>query len=131
MCAVGFESDSFKRAKNITWKQLAALPLIAGRRGYGVRHRMDVAAGEANVQLRIIQEVSLLMTAIALARAGVGIAVVPETLLAYTANREGLVSRRIVRPMVERHISLLTLKDRTLSPAAAAFRDIVFSVGDE
>jgi len=126
LSAVGLPGPEFTATGGITWKQLALLPLITVKPGYGVRRRIDAAALEAKVQLHIRHEVSLLMTALALAESGVGIAIVPGSLLAHASGRRA-VARRIVRPTVERDISLLTLAERKPSPASEAFRRIVLS----
>lgn len=124
LSAIGLPGPKFQGTGTITWKQLALLPLITVKPGYGVRRSIDAAAVAANVQLHIVHEVSLLMTALALAEAGVGIAVVPGSLHTHRTGSP-VIGRRIVRPFVERNISLLTLSDRSLSPACEAFRSIV------
>jgi LysR family transcriptional regulator, carnitine catabolism transcriptional activator len=126
LSAVGVPGQDFAASGPITWKQLASLPLITVKPGYGVRRRIDNAAREAGVELRIVHEVSLLMTAIALAEAGVGVAVVPGSLLLH-ASGSRVVARRVVRPMVERNIALLSVTERYLSPAAQAFRKLVIA----
>jgi len=124
LSALALPAPDFPADRPITWKQLAALPLVTVRHGYGVRHRIDDAAREAGVQLRIAHEVSLLTTAVALAASGLGVAVVPGSLLAH-AGASGLVARRLTRPTVERNMSVVYRQDRTLPPAAAAFRTLV------
>lgn len=69
--------------------------------------------------LRIEHEASLLTTAVAMAAAGLGIAVVPSTMLQYLPHH-GLVARKLTRPVVERHTALIYRLDRSLPPAAQA-----------
>jgi DNA-binding transcriptional LysR family regulator len=106
--------------RSITWKQLSTLPVITVKGGYGVRGRIDQAAADAGVQLRLEHEVSLLTTAVALAAAGLGVAVVPGT-VASSTRTPGLLMRPLVRPQVQRTLSLIHKTDRALSPAAQAF----------
>lgn len=120
LAAVALAGPAFRADKPITWKQLAALPLITVKAGYGVRGRIEAAALEAGVQLQIAHEVSLLTTAIAMAASGLGVAVVPASLLAHGADRR-LVARKIMRPHVERNTAVVYRAERSLSPAAAAF----------
>lgn len=120
LAAVALAGPAFRADKPITWKQLAALPLITVKAGYGVRGRIDAAALEAGVQLQIAHEVSLLTTAIAMAASGLGVAVVPASLLAHGADPR-LVARKIMRPHVERNTAVVYRAERSLSPAAAAF----------
>jgi LysR family transcriptional regulator, carnitine catabolism transcriptional activator len=114
----------FAADKPLTWKQLAAWPVITVRPGYGVRRRIDAAAREAGAELRIAHEVSLLTTAVALAAAGLGVAVVPGTVFAPALHPE-LVARRLVRPVVERDTAVVFKSDRSLSPAAQAFAELM------
>jgi LysR family carnitine catabolism transcriptional activator len=117
-------TPDFVGGKDITWNQLAALPLVTVKSGYGVRRRIEEAAESTGVQLQIAHEVSLLSTALALAAGGLGVAVVPGSLLQYGAHSQ-LVARRLVRPTVERHTAIVHLQERSFSPAAQAFVDLL------
>lgn len=117
-------SPEFRAGVAITWKQLALLPLVTARSGYGIRRRIDAAATQAGVTLHIAQEVSLLGTAVALAAAGMGVVIAPPSLV---ANESSLVIRRSTRPGIERVISIVRRRERSLSPAAAAFASILQS----
>ena len=72
----------------------------------------------------IAHEVSLLGTALAMAANGLGVSILPASILAY-ASYPDLVARRLIRPMIERNISVVYRQGRTLSPAAAAFADLL------
>lgn len=110
----------FANRRAMTWKQLAAHPLVVVRAGYGVRRHIDAAAAEAGVQLDIAHEVSMLATAVALAAAGLGVAIVPSTVLVHTPHA-GLVARRLVDPVVPRNTAVVIEKGRSLPAAASAF----------
>lgn len=124
LAAVAPPAPGFPAGRPVSWKQLAALPLITVRPGYGVRRRIEAAAADAGVQLQVVHEVSLLTTAMAMAAGGLGVAVVPGSLLQYHAGRP-LVARRIVRPAVDRHTAVIWRAERTLSPAAQAFEALL------
>ena len=124
LAAVAPAAPDFPAGKPITWKQLAALPLVTVRPGYGVRQRIDEAAQAAGVQLRVAHEVSLLTTALALAGHGLGVAVLPASLVGQS-HEPGLVARRITRPAVERNTAIVYKAERSLSPAARAFADMM------
>lgn len=113
-------------AAGITWRQLAALRLITVKPGYGVRNSIDAAAAEAGVRLEIAYEVTLLTTALAMAAGGLGPALLPASILAH-ADPSRLVARRLIRPTVARNIAVVTRQGRSLSPAAAAFADLLAS----
>ncbi len=124
LCAVALAGPGFADGRSISWKQLAALPLITVKAGYGVRRRIDQAAAEAGVQLQMAHEVSLLTTAVALAASGLGTAVVPGSMLV-RAQYPQLASRRLVRPQVERHTAVIHKQERSLAPAAQAFAQLL------
>lgn len=126
LAAVALAGPDFVGGKPITWKQLAELPLVTVKPGYGVRRRIDAAAEAAGVPLRVVHEVSLLTTAVAMAGSGLGVAVVPASLLQYGGDPR-LVGRRLVRPAVERNTAVLHRQDRSLTPAAQAFVDLLMA----
>lgn len=124
LAAVALAGADFPAGRPITWKQLAALPLVTVKPGYGVRRRIDTAAEAAGVRLQVAHEVSLLTTALAMAASGLGVAVVPGSLLAYGADPR-LVARRLVRPAVARNTAVIFKVERALPPAAQAFVDLL------
>jgi len=108
----------------VSWKQLAGHPLVTLKPGYGVRRSIDQAATAAGVQLMIAHEVSLLGTALALAANGLGVSILPASILAH-AGYPNLQARRLIRPTVARNIAVVHRQGQTLSPAAAAFADLL------
>lgn len=124
LAAVAPAGPGFEDGRPITWKQLAALPVITVKAGYGVRRRIDAAAESAGVTLHIAHEVSLLGTAVALAASGLGVAVVPASLLA-PGGPGALAARRLTRPAVTRNVAVIHAQDKSLSPAAQAFANML------
>ena len=122
--AVALASPAFEDAKPITWKQLAPHAVITVKAGYGVRRRIDRAAASAGVTLRIEHEVALLTTAVAMAASGLGVAIVPGSIV-IAAQFPQLASRRLTRPAVERNIAIVTRQDRSLSPPGLAFTELL------
>ncbi|MEJ8815850.1 LysR family transcriptional regulator [Variovorax ureilyticus] len=118
LVAAALPSAAFPGGVPMTWKQLSALPLVTVRSGYGIRGRIEAAAREVGVELKIAHEVSLLATAVALAANGLGVVVVPPSIVAHETK---LVTQRLMRPTVERVIGVHYRRERTLSPAASAF----------
>lgn len=113
-------ATGFEGGKPITWKQLEKLPLITVKPGYGVRQRIERAAEAAGATLNIVHEVSLLTTAVAMAGSGLGVAVVPASIL-IPAQFPHLAARKLTRPAAERNTAVVFKQDRSLSPAAMAF----------
>lgn len=124
LAAVAPASAAFPAGKPLTWKQLGALPVITVKPGYGVRRRIEQAALEAGTRLSIVHEVSLLTTAVAMAAAGLGVAVVPGSIFA-PGQHPGLVARRLTRPVVARNTAVVFKSDRSLPPAAQAFAEML------
>lgn len=112
----------------MTWKQLAAFPVVTVKHGYGIRRRIEEAAMAAGATLRIEHEVSLLGTALAMAAHGLAVAIVPGSVVTPGLD-DRLVVRRLTRPAVDRPIGIVWKTERSLSPAAMAFAGAVKSIG--
>lgn len=96
--------------------------MITVRSGYGIRASIEAAARDAGVQLRIEHEVSLLSTTVALAANGLGVVVVPPSIVAHEPR---LVSQRLMRPTIERAMGVHSKRERSFSPAAQAFLEVL------
>ena len=70
-------------------------------------------------------EVSLPLTIIGMVEGGLGIAVL-TTNASRLALALGLIVKPVVNPIIKRDISLLFHADRSLSPAAQNFSDLLF-----
>lgn len=68
------------------------------------------------------QEVNHVSTAIALVAAGMGVAALPAYAVRFT-ERTRVQAVPLGPPVVERHVSLSTLRQRTLSVATSAMRE--------
>ncbi len=122
--ALGDKNFLKSESSNITWKQLATLPIITVKPGYGVRRSIDQAADTAGINLNIVQEVSLLSTALAMAAQGLGVAIIPGP-LPKTPQYVSLKAKRLVRPQVVRNLAAIYKSDRPLSPPAREFMKIL------
>lgn len=123
LCAVA-SRDEFRDAGEISWDELSAYPIIAVRGGYGIRRSIDVAAMTAGVELHVEYEVSLLTTALSMAASGLGVALVPKSVLD-TAQFASLAGRRLTSPEVSRALAIVYCEGRSMSPAAQAFADVL------
>jgi LysR family carnitine catabolism transcriptional activator len=124
LSVIADRSVRFRNPASVSWKQLAGMPLVTVRPGYGVRRSIDQAAAAAGVGLTIRHEVALLGTALAMAASGLGVSILPASILAH-AGYPNLVARHLVRPVVVRNIAVVYRQGRTLAPAAAAFADLL------
>jgi len=104
----------------ITWHELATFPLIGMAYQSMVRMLIDKTFARIGVFKRPVAEVSLITTAVGLARAGLGVAVMPSTAVR-TCNVTGLKILSIVEPTVHRPIGFLYRSMAALSPPAKAF----------
>jgi DNA-binding transcriptional LysR family regulator len=102
------------------WQDLAGYPLVMLNNTSGSRalieHSLPARGAAADILFELAQPNSVL----GMVEAGVGIAVVPE-LAAPRADHPVLVTRLLCEPEVNRTIALVQRRDRSLSPAAAAF----------
>lgn len=108
------------RRRSLRWSDLRGHPVLTVRPGYGIRPLIDRAAARAGVTLEVANEVAFLSTALWMAAAGMGAAIMPSA-YAREPQRHGLVVRKLTAPVVSREISVVRKRGRSLSPAAQAF----------
>jgi len=111
--------------RQVAWAQLADQPLLLMKPGSGLRALTDrcfASLGPAGQGLpRPAQEVTHVATALALAAAGLGLAIVPAYALR-VGGVQDVVGVPLTEPRITREVCLVHLKQRTLSPAAQAMR---------
>jgi len=108
------------RRRKLRWSDLHGHPVIAGRPGYGVRKMVDLAAAQAGVELRVVNEISFLSTGLWMTASGLGPSIMP-TAYARQSRFKSLVVRVLNEPLVLRDIYVVTKRQRQLSPACEAF----------
>ena len=121
LCVVAGAPWVLPGTRQMSWQQLAAFPLITMRSGYGIRASLDRAAAQVQAQLQVAYEVSLMGTALALVEQGLGVAVLPQSLL-YFAGSKAVSTRTLVKPVITRQISIITRRDQPLSVPARSFK---------
>jgi LysR family carnitine catabolism transcriptional activator len=104
-------------SRQITWTQLAKLPLALLPAPSSVRRLVDARFAQIGSYGVPAFEVVHMVTALSMARAGVGVTVLPRISLE-AMNMDGLVYRRLSSPRPERRIGILRRSDRPLSAAA-------------
>jgi LysR family carnitine catabolism transcriptional activator len=120
LCVVATPAHALPGQQQISWKQLATLPLVTMRSGYGVRASIDRVAAQASVTLQVAYEVNLMGTALAMAQQGLAVAVLPESML-YFADRSALQVRTLVRPAMLRALGIITRRSAVPSLPAQNF----------
>lgn len=107
--------------RELGWAALLDEPLLLLKPGSGLRALVERSFAGLQARPRLAQEVSHISTALALAAAGLGVAVLPAyALKAGGAAAQGLVGVPLVEPRVQRELALAQLRQRSLSPAAQA-----------
>ncbi len=123
LCVVATAPWTLPGTRQMSWQQLARFPLVTLRPGYGVRASLDQAAAQAQVPLQIAYEVSLMGTALALVEHGLGVAVLPQSLLHFS-RCEGMDMRALVKPAITRQISIVTRRDQSSTAPLLAFTQL-------
>ena len=100
-------------------------PFVVGRES-SVRALVEHGFAAAGVAREPDYEVANMVTALSMVRAGLGVTVMPRMVLE-ELNMKGLAAGRIHDPRPVRSIGILTRRERALSPAAAAYVDLLFT----
>jgi DNA-binding transcriptional LysR family regulator len=124
LCVVCAADHPLARKRQVRWADLAAMPVIAVRPGYGIRRTLDRVAGSAGVELKIVNEVNFMASIMWMVSSGLGVSIVPSAFVA-ASQVENLVARPLVMPKVSRAISIVTKRGRSLSPACQSFTDML------
>jgi DNA-binding transcriptional LysR family regulator len=113
----------FSSRQQVRWPEIREEPLITTRTGSGLRALVDQELGRLDgPAAHLAQEVNHVVTAIAMVSAQMGVAVVPSYALRFSPHFE-VRPVALVDPTVERHVTLASAKQRTLSAAAAAMHE--------
>jgi DNA-binding transcriptional LysR family regulator len=119
-CAVG---HPLARRRSVRWDELADYP--HARVSHASRNRLfiDQALAELPPLPRPVCEVRHVPTLIGLVENGLGVAIVPQLTLPRTPA--SVVGVRLERPAISRTIGIIRRSGRSLSPAAAAFSNLL------
>ena len=122
LVAVGLP-ERFGGKRSLRWKDLAGVDLIAMSQGTTIRRLVESACQEAGVTPKIVLEASQMPTALAYAREGLGIAVLPSS--GVPGQTGDLAMADLISPRIERSLSVITARNNPISPPAAAFLRIL------
>ncbi len=114
------------RRKELTWRDLKDVPLVGPPPGNAVREQLDFALAREGIVLTRQYEVALPLTILGMVEGGLGIAVMTSA-MSRLALSLGLAIKKVTGPVIKREVSLLFHTDRSLSPAAQNFRDILLA----
>jgi DNA-binding transcriptional LysR family regulator len=105
--------------QSITLRDLSDTPLILPPRNSSVRRLFEKAVAKESMNATLAYEIVYNSTALALAREGLGVAILPASVA--DAGTEKTIGVAPIFPAIDRHIVLVHLVGRSLSEAAAAF----------
>lgn len=112
--------------RNLTWRDLATIPLIGPQAGNPIRDRLESELARDGIALnfhRAVQDVTLPLTILGMVEGGLGVAVMTAA-VERLARAMGLLTLTPSRP-VSRTISVILKRNRSLSPASRQFRDFL------
>jgi len=123
MCAAVDKTGPLARKRALTWAMVAREPLILTADRSYVRFLTDTTFAKIGISVRPAFEASLISTALGMVRAGLGVAVLPETALR-TGNIDGVDVKPLTQPSVHRPLGFLVAPNRVLPPVAQKFIDL-------
>jgi LysR family carnitine catabolism transcriptional activator len=106
--------------RSVSWRELAAQPLIVLASGSPLRALVERAFSSNGIAVMPAYEVSFSSTVISMVAAGMGVAALPVN-ARQVSPKVRVAVRPLVRPVVPRRVSLFKRRDSGLSPAAEAF----------
>ncbi|WP_299310330.1 LysR family transcriptional regulator [uncultured Croceicoccus sp.] len=108
------------KAARIGWRNLEGRPIIAMALGSSVRQLIDIGSHQAGADLTMVIEPVQIATALAYARGGLGISILPSSIMGQLQN-SGLVMKELIDPAIERPICIIRPGNVALTPAAEVF----------
>jgi len=116
---------ALSRKRELTWTDLEGYPMIGSPPGNPLREQVDAALAPHGISLVRRYEIALPLTILGMVEGGLGIAVLTTTAQRLALSL-GLVVKTVTNPVIKRDISLLFHADRSLSPAAQNFSNLLF-----
>ncbi|BEU28538.1 LysR family transcriptional regulator [Paraburkholderia sp. 22B1P] len=118
--------DKFRTESHgtITLEALSRLPLLLLNPATALRSVIEEAAFKRGLTLKQKFQFTQAQTLITMATAGLGVAVLPEVVLP-SKKTAGVEALLIVDPPLERQVAIITVRGRTLSPAAARLAQLL------
>lgn len=111
LVAFGHKNHFKDESVAFLWQELVHQDLILVKAGYGIRDLIDRIMTKVEIydQVNIVQQVTLINTAISLAKAGLGITIVPQSIAKYFSD-DTFIYQALAEPETTRTISLVHAK---------------------
>src|SRR5688572_2414589 len=127
MVAVTLPDHPLESMKRLTLEALTDYPLILMSRNSSVRRLVDDAFAEKGRLANPVQEPAYMATAIAMVRAGLGVALLPSSASELRAATD-LKCHHIANRGMSRQIGIVMKRGQTLSPAAEEFEKFLRAI---
>jgi LysR family transcriptional regulator, carnitine catabolism transcriptional activator len=102
--------------RHVTLREVAAYPLVLTSRDSSLRELVERALDHDGLSVTVAHEATYMTTALGLAAAGLGVAILPDA--ANTSASRAIRRVEIRKPVLTRQIGILTRAGRSLPPAA-------------
>lgn len=113
-----------KRLSAITLAQICEMPVLLLSKAAAFRATLEAALRSQNLSIPTRYEVMQPQTLIAMAMAGLGVAILPKVAVSEMPNGD-IQMLRIVEPVITREVGIVTLRGQGLSPAATRLVDLI------
>ncbi|MFD1801779.1 LysR substrate-binding domain-containing protein [Mixta tenebrionis] len=117
------QDDALAQAETVCWSLLNGRTMVLQDYASGSRVLIDEALKQQQVTAEIVQEIGHPTTLYPMVEAGIGISILPALALPLPAGRPLTVRR--LQPEINRTLTLIHRKNRSLSPAAEAIWQVV------
>jgi LysR family carnitine catabolism transcriptional activator len=112
------------KRRAVSFRDVVTYPLVLTRQGSSVRVLVDRILERERLAANVVQEASYVPTILGMVEAGLGLAILPEREL--PAGRAETIRRLPIRaPALIRHIGIIGVAARSLSPAALKLIEVL------
>lgn len=116
--------------KTIGLKELVSMPLLLHNTGTAMRQMLDRAFQERSLRFESSYQCIQMQTLVAMANAGIGVALLPESVLDGAVPPTTQVLR-LVDPVLTRQVAIITARGRAMSPVAARLIALIRELAGE
>ena len=125
LCAFFPHDHPLAKRKLLKLRDVVAYPLILTTKGSSVRTLVERALEKEGLEVTLACDANYMSTAVGMVRAGLGVSILPKS-ATDSASCDGVQVAVIRTPGLTRKISLIRKRNRSLSPAAQSFIDLLW-----
>jgi DNA-binding transcriptional LysR family regulator len=120
LCALFPEDHALAKRRFLALRDIVAFPLILMAEGSSVRTFLENILERQKLEFSLVCQSNYMSTAVGLVRAGLGVCILPESVI-NVAVCDGVSVKPITTPKMVRSIDIIRKRNRSLSPAAQQF----------